>query len=226
MNTQLQWLQWEQRFDAMSQRERLLMLGIALTVIVSFLQFLMIDPLLVNQDRARSQTVTLKADMDELQQRATVLDAELAAGVNRVREQRAVALQQQVEKLDQRIEESLIAMIPPRLMTEVLEKVLLQDGDLKLLALENLPVQAIVAREPAESGVKSIEGAEDGLYRHSFVLTLSGNYPATVRYFEKLAELPWQFHWDGLRYQVQTYPEAVITLQVYTVSMSRDWIGV
>jgi MSHA biogenesis protein MshJ len=111
-------------------------------------------------------------------------------------------------------------------MTDVLENVLLQDGELTLLSLENLPVEAIVSRAPADPGTESANGGDDGLYKHSFVLTLTGNYPATVRYFEALAELPWQFHWDGLRYQVQTYPEAIITLQVHTVSMSRDWIGV
>lgn len=226
MNMPEKWLHWEQRFDALSQRERLLMLGIALALTIALLEMTLINPLLASQDRARAQLATLSADLEKLQQRAMILDAELAAGVNRAREQRARTLEAQVAKLDERIERSLIAMIPPRLMTEVLENVLLQDGELTLLSLENLPVEAIVSRATADPGTEPANGEDGGLYRHSFVLTLTGNYPATVRYFEALAQLPWQFHWDGLRYQVQTYPEAIITLQVHTVSMSRDWIGV
>lgn len=221
-------LEWQEKFDALSLRERALVLAIVLSVVISAVQLLLIDPLLAGQARKEKQINQLQAEVLDVSSRQQILNAELAAGVNRSRERRAQEMEAQLVKLDERIGESLVTMIPPRLMTQVLENVLAQDGELTLLALENLPVESIVKRESGEDAAAEADVDEitTGLYRHGFVLTLQGNYPATVRYFEKLSELPWQFHWDDLRYEVADYPDATITLQVHTVSMSEDWIGV
>lgn len=226
-----QLLQWQGKFDELSLRERLLVLAIVLAVVVGLVQMLLIDPMTAERNIKSRKIGVLQAEVQELVNREQILAAELAAGVNRGKERRAVDLQQQLEKLDARIADSLVAMVPPRLMTQVLENVLAQDHELTLLALENLPVQPIVTREAVdqENEEKNTERGQEisaGLFRHGFVVTLKGSYPATVRYFEKLAELPWEFHWDELRYEVSKYPDATITLQVHTVSLSEDWIGV
>jgi MSHA biogenesis protein MshJ len=57
-------------------------------------------------------------------------------------------------------------------------------------------------------------------------LRLSGDYHAVIRYFETLQTLPWRFQWNRMHYEVQSYPKAVVTLQVHTLSMSKEWIGV
>ena len=230
MITREELLEWQARFDELSIRERLLVLGIALAVVISCVQMLLVDPLLAERELKSRKIATLHSEVQQQVHKEQILIAELAAGVNRGKERRAESMQEQLQKLDERIEQSLVAMIPPRLMTQVLENVLQQDDELTLLALENLPVQSIVKRETDEDELEPVvsdgQTVSSGLYRHGFVLTLKGSYPATVRYLEKLAQLPWEFHWDDLRYEVSKYPDATIVLQVHTVSMSEDWIGV
>ena len=225
---------WQQKFDQLSQRERLLMLAIALVVVVFVLQLLLIDPLIAERNKKSNTIAQLRSGLLQLDNSKQILQAELAAGVNRAKERQQEQLQQQLEKLDQRVQQSVVAMIPPKLMTEVLENILLQDNELTLLNMENLPVEPIVQRdngqlgdaETAKPAVELKQPKASGLFKHSFVLTLRGSYPATVRYFEKLAALPWRFYWDGMHYEVSRYPNATIRLQVHTVSMSEDWIGV
>jgi MSHA biogenesis protein MshJ len=231
-----QFLQWQQKVDQLNQRERILIFAVAAAVVVFVLQALLIDPLLQEQALKAREAKSLQSEAQSLGNEIIILTAELEAGVNRGKQKRREQLLIQRTTLDQRIEESVVAMIPPQMMTEVLEQVLAQDGGLKLLALENLPVASIIEQDAdnptqgsSTSQVESVDVIEEdkqGLYKHRFVLTLRGNYLATVRYFEKLNELPWRFHWDSLNYEVTDYPNATITLQVHTVSRSEDWIGV
>jgi MSHA biogenesis protein MshJ len=220
---------WREKVDALSDRERILVFAVVASLLVFVLMVLLIDPLMDERDRQGKDIKRLQQQIRNQNNALTVIEAELQVGVNRQKQQRRDRLQEQVVRLDQRIEESVVAMIPPQMMTEVLEQVLSQGGKLKLLALENLPVAPII--EQSAASPQSAEQAQPpveklGLYKHRFVLTLQGNYLATVRYFEQLNQLPWRFHWDSLNYEVTDFPNAVITLQVHTVSRSEDWIGV
>ena len=47
-----------------------------------------------------------------------------------------------------------------------------------------------------------------------------------IAYFDSLGKLPWQFYWDDLQYEVDQYPNAIITLEVHTISMSEELLGV
>lgn len=225
MNKNLQ--QWAKKIDALNQRERVLIFLIAVVVLVWLLLTLLLDPMLSEQKRMSAQLQQLQSQAAQLSNEQIILAAELSSGVHRQAEQRRQQLQQELERINQNIESSIVALIPPRLMAEVLESVLVENRQLKLLALENKPVVKLLAQQDANSKAeKNSNESAQALYKHAFVLTLQGNYAATISYFEKLAALPWRFHWDDLRYEVDNYPNAVITLEVHTVSLSEDWIGV
>ena len=46
-----------------------------------------------------------------------------------------------------------------------------------------------------------------------------------MNYLQKLEQLPWKFYWQHFDYEVQQYPRALITLNIYTLSTSKWWIG-
>lgn len=214
-------LEMQRKIDAMSQRERIIILLTAIVVVVMIFQFLLIDSVTMEEKQISSQLRSVQSTMNDQRASRDILQAQLTAGVNRKKLQRKDELQQQLETLDKEIKTSVIAMIPPKLMPEVLERVLSQSSGLKLISLENKPVMSVISQQEA------IEGTDrQALYNHGFILTLSGNYMAAIRYFESLSELPWRFYWDDLYYEVGDYPNATITLEVHTVSMSEEWLGV
>jgi MSHA biogenesis protein MshJ len=231
MNTQLE--QWQEKINQLSLRERVLVLLVTVGVVVMLLQLLLIDPLLNTRSKVQRQIDEVTRTMARQTNEKTVLDAQLAIGFNRDNINRRDQLLTQRERLDEQIEKTVIAMIPPKLMPQVLEDLLAQDEELKLLSLEDRPAVPILEQndEQNDSTQKKTDkeparGDKQALYKHAFVLRLQGTYPAVIAYFEKLAKLPWRFHWDDLLYQVEQYPKATITLEVYTVSMSEEWLGV
>lgn len=229
-----QWQQWQEKIDALSLRERVILLATLLVATVMLFQVLLIDPVLDKRKRANQELTALKQTLQNAENEKIILDAQLTAGVNRHKQIHRAELEKQLAQLDEEIQKSVLALIPPRMMPQVLENVLKQNTELKLVSLENKPVVPLLEEEskPKSNGVTAKSNVEkegsnkQGLYRHGFVLTLQGNYMAALRYFEELSKLPWHFYWDDLRYQVEKYPNARITLEVHTVSMSEDWIGV
>jgi len=226
-------LDLQNRIDSLTDRERILVFLVAAVVVIAIIQLLLVDPLLVDRKKTQASIEQLNSQQRQQEGELAIANARLEVGVNQALQTERDELLQAVSSLDKKIQESIINMIDPKMMAEVLESVLTQDRRITLVSLENLPVEPLV--EDSESGTEAAEAdrrldtiaaSDQGLYKHSFVITVQGSYSAVVEYFEKLADLPWQFQWDSLQYEVEKYPAASITLKVHTVSMSQEWIGV
>ena len=186
------------------------------------------EPLLKRHKSLHNEGVSLSRQLQQQTLEIETINTLIEQGVNREAEARRNRLLDEVKSLDEEIAKGFVNMIPPRLMPQVLERVLREQRGLQLLSLENRPVQAMILQqessdEPVGDGA---DGSPQGLFKHGFVLTLSGGYMDTINYLAKLQELPWRFYWDSVLYEVDEYPNAVITLEVHTVSTSREWIGV
>lgn len=228
-----QWQQLQEKIDAMNQRERIILLVTLLVAVLMLFQVVLIDPLIAERKRGKLEVARLQEAISTDNNALLILNAQLQAGVNRDKENMKLRLAEESKNLDKKIEESVVALIPPQRMPELLESVLSQNKELRLVSLENRPVSRVLdeaaeeKNEPQKARTQEKPAAQkQGLYKHGFVLTLSGNYMAAIRYFDDLSKLPWRFYWDDLRYQVESYPNATITLEVHTVSLSEDWIGV
>ena len=64
------------------------------------------------------------------------------------------------------------------------------------------------------------------LYRHGFVLELEGRYLDCLAYLTEVERLPWQIYWHSLRLDSQNPPSNRIVIELYTLSLEEDWIGV
>ena len=234
---QKRWSEWQQKIDVLQTRERVLLFAVAVVVIIVLVQMLLIEPVIKKKELLSRQHQQLTDTIAQQRINKQQLEIMLVAGVNKAKIAHRDKLKIEHAQLDAKIQSSILTLIPPKLMPLVLEKVLVENDKLKLLSLENKPVVALVTqvKKPVNTRQRKdlIDGSESspasetqGLYKHSFVLRLEGSYPAAIEYFEALSELPWRFNWDALHYEVISYPKASISLEIHTVSMSEDWIGV
>ena len=215
--------EWKNKFDSLGQRERVLLLVTAVVVTFMVMQVLLLDPLLDATKKIENRTVEATQQINQYQAEKQTVEAQLSVGVDRAKKAQLNRLQNELGELNSEIEESVVAMIPPRLMPDVLEQVLLESKGLKLLSLENQPVVAVLEPQEADEEQSTVS---ESLYNHNVILKVSGDYMSVIEFFNRLALLPWKFYWDDLNYQVDEYPNAIVTLKVRTVSMSKEWIGV
>ncbi|MCB1773199.1 MAG: hypothetical protein KDI88_06245 [Gammaproteobacteria bacterium] len=218
------WQSLLERFAALSARERLLV------TIALFAVIYQVADLVVLQHQAR-RVEALNAEIASARTEIRRLNDEqnvLSAGLQRdpvAKQRTAVELaRQQIRQLQGQLDDATRAMISPRDMARFLEHLLSQEDALRLTRLKTLDPVPLLGEEPTRDRPDGLASA--AVHRHAFEIDFDGDYFATLRYLRALEQLPWQFAWDSIDYEVIEYPRSAVRLRLHTLSLSEDWIGV
>lgn len=132
----------------------------------------------------------------------------------------AARLQERLERVDEVLAERTLRVISPRQMVAVLREVLGDTSGLSLMSLRNLGSQPVLSESAnGDEGVPRV-------FRHRIELVVRGEYFTLLEYLERLEGLDWQLQWDALAIETVGYPRAEATLELSTLSLAEDWIGV
>ncbi|MBY8279982.1 type 4a pilus biogenesis protein PilO [Vibrio fluvialis] len=192
------WSVWSDAFAKRSQREKLLISLCGLVAVVFISLTLLVDPLVAQygQQQTRLQGLTSSNQSAQL----TIQQ-----------------LQEQSQSLSMELANSTETLVSPTQMATLLQTVLDNSTKLKLIRLQSLPAEPIVPSKDDPSAVK--------YYVHPVRLELTGNYFAIRDYLLALESLPVKYYWRSFKYQVETYPQARLILQVYTLGSREEFIG-
>ena len=58
------------------------------------------------------------------------------------------------------------------------------------------------------------------------MLELEGSYLDCLAYLTEVERLPWQIYWHSIQLDSQNPPRNRIVIELYTLSLEEDWIGV
>ncbi len=207
-----------EKFAALSMREKVMVLAAGMVVIVLLLVTFFIEPALdelatvnqqLNSEQIRQQSL--------LQQQAAFSDA-LQEDPNAELERERVELEAQYARLQQTFTRQLGELVLPHQMPALIEQVFSQADGLQLISMRSLPPVNIFAHRKDMQGV--------AVYQHGLSLTFSGSY-FNVRDFLRSAEqLTSELYWRSMTYNVDSYPDAAVTIEVYTLSTEKAFIGV
>lgn len=228
------WENLSDRFNAMSQRERVLVGGGVVGVIIYMIYFLMIDPLIVakpklaraiQQDRAMVKT--LEAALSRNPER-TEADA--------VKQSYQLALENQLAELKVKMDAAQKGLVPPDQMAKLLEGMIGNSRGIELITLRKLPVERL---ETGKGNKKAAQGSPTpaakaasepkavpgrGIYQHGFELKISGSYTALYDYLARLEKLPWKMFWSKVSLDATQHPRLTLTLVVHTLNMDKTWL--
>ena len=218
-----------QSVDRLSLRERLFLLGAGLFVVVGLWQAVLAGPLTARKGLANEKVLAL-------QDRLSNLDASLSAAAEGAGEgmpdqmERVRALRESIEQRDEEVRVFTTDRVDPTQMRVVLEELLRRQSGLTLVSAVNrraVPVLDDEETAPGEQPAAENDSSEaPKLYRHSFVLTLRGSYVDTLRYLEDVERLPWHIYWSRLELETDEYPVNDIKIELATLSLDEEWIGV
>ena len=54
---------------------------------------------------------------------------------------------------------------------------------------------------------------------------MRGTYLDMLRYMAQLETIPMQVFWGKARLEVEEYPQATLTLTLYTLSLDKKWLN-
>jgi MSHA biogenesis protein MshJ len=210
--------------DARAPRERLLLALSLLAVLVLLWYTLLIEPLALRRQALEAQVASSMVTVAALHQQAAAIIAGAAQDPDAENRQQKVLLEEEVSRLDERLAALTGELISPQQMVAMLEEMLKRRRQLSLTRLENLPSEPLL--EPPAGDLRAEQVQQRNLYRHPLRIELTGSYLEALAYLQSLEELPRKVYWQDLALSVEEYPQAKITVTVYTLSLKEDWIGV
>ena len=209
--------------ESVSARERALILVAAMGAIFVLWDGLMLRPTQSTNEVQGTRRITLDKQLAALELKAQTAKLRLGMDPHARRREQLTSLEDELERIDERLKTQTEGIVPPDEMAELIERLLLKQGGVKLIRLEALPVESLTETSSAES---TRDGSHGSIFKHGMRLEIEGSYRATLEFLERVEKLPWSFFWDQLHYDVTAYPVARVTLVVHTFSTREGWIGV
>ncbi|MGI2170281.1 MSHA biogenesis protein MshJ [Shewanella sp. MF05960] len=211
-----QWAHWSEKFNQLSQRERVL-IALASVVVIGMLLYLPLESLWKQRQLMQRQLTTLNQENDISRQQITLYEERLQLDPNQDYQQRLLLVNEQMLAIDAELDAQMVDMVPADYMPTVLANLL---GNVKGVTLKSF---ASIAPTPL---LNMGEGSNVNLYSHGIKLSLQGDYFAILAFVSAVENMPDKLYWKRLDYRVETHPNALVQLELYTLSVNKDFISV
>ncbi|MCU7554698.1 type II secretion system protein GspM [Alteromonas sp. ASW11-19] len=207
-----------EKFAAISMREKVMILAAGVVVILLVLVTFFIEPALDELAAVNQQLENEQARQQSLVQQQVAFSEALQQDPNAELERERAELEAQYAKLQQTFTRQLGELVLPHQMPALIEQVFSQADGLQLISMRSLPPVNIFAHR------KEMEGV--AVYQHGLSLTFSGSYFAVRDFLRSAEQLTSELYWRSMTYTVGSYPDAEVTIDVYTLSTEKAFIGV
>jgi len=234
---------WENlltKVDGMSLRERGLTFAAVAFVLITLIKVLLFNPLLAEQ-------TGLSAQVQQQQVKMKANQAQMVAALQARQDVEKSPLHQRIQQARQQLADSNVYLqglsahlVPPDKMADLLQQVLNQNGHLQLIDLQTSPVTPLIEKEAAKPNKAGTAPAsavvvapasttvapDNQLFKHEVKIIVRGSYLDLLQYLTDLEQLPTQMFWGRAEMKVEKYPDVVLTLTLYTLSLDKTWLKI
>jgi MSHA biogenesis protein MshJ len=239
-----------QRFEALSERERLLLFAALLMVCWGLAEVLFLGRLRARHNGEAQQVQALRDQVGTLSAQQAELSAQVENGPLQAAQAQETELLERIAKADLALRGENVRYLDAARARQVLHQLLAGTG-LHLVSMRALPAEiALSTRSPAPAAEAPDAAADDStttddpataapapaaapepgigldLYRHPIEVQLEGSFADMVEYLSRLERSDWSLMWHELDIQTIEYPRARLRFVVYTFSLEEAWIGV
>lgn len=215
----LWWRDLLDRIDALSLRERVLVLLAALALIAVLWDTLLMRPMERSRKRIEPDVAALRAEVERLNATITEVADQQGRDPNAVLKARVQQERTGIADLDRQLGGLTSTLIAPEQMVQVLDQVLDRSKRLGLVGLRSLPAEPLASLVPGEALPSQI-------FRHGVEIELEGTYLDLLDYLRALDQLQWRFYWQALELDATSHPRLRVKLTAYTLGQEEAWIGV
>lgn len=213
------WQQWQDKANALSVRERLIIAGAVAVLLLGLFDQLLLQRWLQQRTELTLQQEKTRGESDQLTQRLAALETQLANDPNRILKESIALLQQRHERVDAEIAKITDGMIAPELMPALLGELLSERSGLRVQSIKTQPARQLLSADKDSQSAPAI-------FRHDLELRLEGSYAQVQHYLQSIEQLPQKLVWDELSFAVEHYPRGELVLAVHTLSAREELIRV
>lgn len=213
----------EKRVNALSMRERMLLCGVCLTVL-----YMLWNTMVYSYVSQTDTEIVKNAEM--VRQQITALEGQVS-GITGILGQNAlgILLKQQEklikenDELQEKIASETKKLVTPKDMISLLKGFVVKAEGITVTRLESTPTVGLLALGP-DATQPNVSGFQ--IYTHGLIIEITGNFFEIVAFLKTVEQQNLNMFWDELKYEVDTYPKAKVTIMVHTLSLDKGWIGV
>jgi MSHA biogenesis protein MshJ len=230
------WRRAAVRFNQMSLRERLLIAAAGLGALVMLWTVAIMDPLHAHERALQDEMTSLQ---DSLTNGTSADGMQGDALRNEEALARIETLNVELKRIDTELASKSAGLIPPERMVQAIQDVLRHQQGLKLVSLHNQTMTPLVPAVPPDPNAATTTDADgnvvepvappamdNGPFVHPVELVVEGTYLDVLRYLQALEASPWRFDWKVLELKTQRYPINRVRIELTTLSMDKEWVGV
>lgn len=221
------WEMARSRIDGMSLRERAMIFAAVSFVAIALVYTMLLDPLMAQQKASVAQVIQQQEKMKELQGQMQALFQARQDDEHSPLRVRSAQLKQQLQEKSSYLQSLRDRLVEPDKMVGLLEQVLNKNGKLQLVSLKTLPASPVMPQgsNAAETGAKA-DNEQKQIFKHGVQITVRGSYLDLLQYLAALEKVPVQLFWGDVSFGVDQYPDAALTLTLYTLSLDKTWLAI
>ncbi|MDH4189345.1 MAG: hypothetical protein OEW21_03955 [Betaproteobacteria bacterium] len=221
------WHWFATRFDALPRERRMLAFVVALAVAAALGYLTVLAPI---AESGRSAARELLSTQDEMRIAGERLQAIAAAHLrdpDAVLRQRLENSRARLAEIEKQVDQWRRQLISPDRMAGVLREILARNRGLELVEARSItPLPLTPAAPPQVSGNQMPEAAPRApIYRHGLEVRVRGRYLDLLRYLGELERMPDRMFWREVEISAERYPQAVMRLTVYTLSLDKNYLS-
>ncbi len=224
-----QWSILKAWIEARSLRERGAICVIMVVLVSYFFTLAMLDPLDNSKKEVRNKITLVKSQIIKEVRKSEQVRKTNTDDPNAFVISQFAQLKRKLKKVDSKLSKLVGDLIPPQKMAIVLSAVLKRETNLRLVSLTNVGSKLLIAGDSRLFSLADNSAGSSGtlqVYQHGLQMEFEGNYLDTIRYLLSLESLEWSFFWNSMKFTLKEHPTASIYLEIHTLSIEKDWIGV
>lgn len=231
------WQKLAVKIDALTLRERVIIFGMAALILIVLVNTLLLNP---QYAKERQLSQSIKQDRVKIASlRAEIQQKVASQSIDPDKEGKArlQQLRQQSQQMRAQVQGMQSGFVSPDKISLLLEDILRQNAQLRLVSLKKLPAaklnEAALANKQladATSVTTDANALEKNMplavYRHGVEFVVQGGYLDLLNYLAQLEAMPWQLFWGSTKLEVEEYPRAKLTLTLFTLSLDKEWLNI
>ena len=216
-----QFIEISEKINALSFRERLMVI-VTVVVLFGFIWWnLFALPLLDKTKRLHKKTKALETEIITINATAAAIRKRIEDGVFKTKQQKLTLLKQELRKVNELLEGKPEALIEPAEMFELMQQLIFAESKLKLTGMKRKEVKSIFSSGGSESNPEQ----QPEIYRHVLQMSFEGKFESILKYIQKLESLEWKLIWDQITLKTNEYPVIAVDIEISTLSDNKSWVG-
>lgn len=206
---QERWQEWEDKFIALTQREKVILLLAAVFLSGFGLFKAFIEPGMAEVEKIERQRSSLSNELSLANSQITIIEDALRTDPNEKIKQEIAVIRAEIAKVDADLDEVMTEYVAPEKMALALTNLLVTSSEIRVVGMEVQPPQRVQ---------NNVDESLPNFFRHQFNVEIEGDYFALMQFVARVSNSDSQFNVQHLSYEVVEYPMALMTLTLITVS--------